>query len=37
MAFASFKKALLEESADATSVTDVFTGSYARALRIRLL
>ena len=33
MAFASFKKALLEESADATTVTDVFTGRYARALR----
>jgi len=33
MAFASFKKALLEESADATTVTDVFTGRYARVLR----
>ena len=33
MAFASFKKAVLEESADATTVTDVFTGRYARALR----
>jgi nitronate monooxygenase len=33
MAFASFKKALLEESADTTTVTDVFTGRYARALR----
>ena len=33
MAFASFKKTLLEESADATTVTDVFTGRYARVLR----
>ena len=33
MAFAAFKKALLEESGDATIVTDVFTGRYARVLR----
>jgi nitronate monooxygenase len=33
MAFATFKKALLEESGDATIVTDVFTGRYARVLR----
>lgn len=33
MAFATFKKALLEESGDATTVTDVFTGRYARVLR----
>lgn len=33
MAFATFKKALLEESSDATIVTDVFTGRYARVLR----
>jgi nitronate monooxygenase len=29
MAFPSFKKAVVEESGDATSVTDVFTGRYA--------
>jgi nitronate monooxygenase len=33
MAFATFKKAVLEESGDATIVTDVFTGRYARVLR----
>ncbi|MBI4472009.1 MAG: nitronate monooxygenase, partial [Acidobacteria bacterium] len=33
MAFAAFKKALLEESGDATTITDVFTGRYARVLR----
>ncbi len=33
MAFGTFKKALLEESGDATTVTDVFTGRYARVLR----
>jgi nitronate monooxygenase len=33
MAFAAFKKALLEESGDDTSVTDAFTGRYARVLR----
>ena len=33
MAFAAFKKALLEESSDATTITDVFTGRYARVLR----
>jgi nitronate monooxygenase len=33
MAFAAFKKALLEASSDDTSVTDVFTGRYARVLR----
>jgi nitronate monooxygenase len=33
MAFATFKKALLEESGDATTVTDVFSGRYARVLR----
>jgi nitronate monooxygenase len=33
MAFPSFKKAVVEESGDATSVTDVFTGRYARVLR----
>src|SRR5262245_14006884 len=33
MAFAAFKKALLEESADDTGVTDAFTGRYLRALR----
>jgi nitronate monooxygenase len=32
MAFAAFKKALLEESGDDTSVTDTFTGRYARVL-----
>lgn len=33
MAFAAFKKALLEESVDATALTDVFTGRYERVLR----
>ena len=33
MAFAAFKKALLEESGDDTSITDAFTGRYARVLR----
>ena len=33
MAFAAFKKALLEESGDATSLADAFTGRYARVLR----
>jgi nitronate monooxygenase len=33
MAFAAFKKALLEESGEDTSVTDAFTGRYARVLR----
>jgi nitronate monooxygenase len=33
MAFPSFKRAVVEESGDATSVTDVFTGRYARVLR----
>lgn len=33
LAFATFKKALLEGSADDTTVTDVFTGRYARVLR----
>lgn len=33
MAFAAFKKALLEESGDDTSSTDAFTGRYARVLR----
>ena len=33
LAFAAFKKALLEESGDDTSVTDAFTGRYARVLR----
>src|SRR2546428_3138520 len=37
MAFGTFKKALLEESGDATTVTDVFTGRYARVLRIPLV
>jgi nitronate monooxygenase len=37
MAFATFKKALLEESGDGTSVTDAFTGRYARALRTAFL
>jgi nitronate monooxygenase len=37
MAFASFKKALLEESGDDTSVTDAFTGRYARVLRTAFL
>lgn len=32
MAFAAFKKALLEGSGDDTSVTDAFTGRYARVL-----
>src|SRR5262245_32183526 len=33
MAFGAFKKALLEESGDDTTVTDAFTGRYARVLR----
>ena len=33
MAFAAFKKAVLEESGEDTSVTDAFTGRYARVLR----
>jgi len=33
MAFATFKTAVLEESGNATIVTDVFTGRYARVLR----
>jgi len=33
LAFAAFKKALLEESGEDTSVTDAFTGRYARVLR----
>jgi nitronate monooxygenase len=33
MAFAAFKKALLEASGDDTSITDAFTGRYARVLR----
>ena len=37
MAFAAFKKALLEESGDDTSVTDAFTGRYARVLRTAFL
>ena len=32
MAFAAFKKALLEESGEDTSITDAFTGRYARVL-----
>jgi len=37
IAFAAFKKALLEESGDDTSVTDAFTGRYARVLRTAFL
>ena len=37
MAFAAFKKALLEESGEDTSVTDAFTGRYARVLRTAFL
>ena len=37
MAFGAFKKALLEESADDTRVTDAFTGRYARVLRTAFL
>ena len=33
MAFAAFKKAVLEESGEDTGVTDTFTGRYARVLR----
>ena len=33
MAFAAFKKAVLEDSGEDTSVTDAFTGRYARVLR----
>ena len=37
MAFAAFKKALLEESGEDTSITDAFTGRYARVLRTAFL